>query len=149
MAKLTKSEHMLVKALIKLSLREAVGDPAVDDEQPPIEPEVDQTAPEQAPPAEEPTLPYDEVQAPTSAEQELDDTSAAANPDTVSKVKSDMFFSALEKSDKLKSMLRFQSPQEQAAAVWDFASFIGVPSDQLVPLLSRIKRINKVAKSEE
>jgi hypothetical protein len=68
-----------------------------------------------------------------------------ADPATqkINRAKVRLFFDKLKKSPTLMSYLNFTSPVEQAQAITEFSELVGVPSSQVVSLLTQIRRISK------
>lgn len=83
---------------------------------------------------------------PAQADTSLDNSLAPdEDPSTkkINRAKVRLFFDKLKKSPTLMSYLNFTSPVEQAQAITEFSELVGVPSSQVVSLLTQIRRISK------
>jgi hypothetical protein len=80
---------------------------------------------------------------PTSPEVPAMDEPAADAPESgdekIRQAKVRLFFDKMAANPTLMNLLKFTSPLEQAEAIHQFATMVGVPKSQVLPLLKQIK----------
>jgi len=70
-------------------------------------------------------------------------TSPGENQQSLERTKVKLFFDALQKSDRLMSLLQFQNPIEQAQAIIKFAEIVGVPAGSITGLIQQIRQLHR------
>ena len=76
---------------------------------------------------------------PMAGDPSMEDPAVDGGDDKIRQAKVRLFFDKLASNPTLVALLKFRSPLEQAEAIHQFATLVGVPKSQVLPLLKQIK----------